>query len=203
MRKPYTLVEILVAVSIIGILTATGLGITSYVRNKVAETQTKTTIKLIEMAFQKYNDKTRNYPVTEDKNGSDLTPFLAIEIPQNWTVNDLKWITAFNDVTLPQSNSASGLKIRGIRLEETNGSANHRKYYFLDGWGRKLICLNPGIFNSSTSYDLISFGGDKLAGDGSTTKGISDCATEKQDKFKEQTFYPDEIGDDVTNFTRN
>ncbi len=37
MRKPYTLVEILVAVSIIGILTATGLGITSYVRNKVAE----------------------------------------------------------------------------------------------------------------------------------------------------------------------
>lgn len=203
MRKPYTLVEILVAVSIIGILTATGLGITSYVRNKVAETQTKTTIKLIEMAFQKYNDKTRNYPVTEDKNGSDLTPFLAIEIPQNWTVNDLKWITAFNDVTLPQSNSASGLKIRGIRLEETNGSANHRKYYFLDGWGRKLICLNPGIFNSSTSYDLISFGGDKLAGDGSTTKGISDCATEKQDKFKEQTFYPDEIGDDITNFTRN
>lgn len=203
MRKPYTLVEILVAVSIIGILTATGLGITSYVRNKVAETQTKTTIKLIEMAFQKYNDKTGNYPVTEDKNGSDLTPFLAIEIPQNWTVNDLKWITAFNDVTLPQSNSASGLKIRGIRLEETNGSANHKKYYFLDGWGRKLICLNPGIFNSSTSYDLISFGGDKLAGDGSTTKGISDCATEKQDKFKEQTFYPDEIGDDVTNFTRN
>ena len=203
MRKPYTLVEILVAVSIIGILTATGLGITSYVRNKVAETQTKTTIKLIEMAFKKYNDKTGNYPVTEDKNGSDLTPFLAIEIPQNWTVNDLKWITAFNDVTLPQSNSASGLKIRGIRLEETNGSANHRKYYFLDGWGRKLICLNPGIFNSSTSYDLISFGGDKLAGDGSTTKGISDCATEKQDKFKEQTFYPDEIGDDITNFTRN
>ena len=203
MRKPYTLVEILVAVSIIGILTATGLGITSYVRNKVAETQTKTTIKLIEMAFQKYNDKTGNYPVTEDKNGSDLTPFLAIEIPQNWTVNDLKWITAFNDVTLPQSNSASGLKIRGIRLEETNGSANHRKYYFLDGWGRKLICLNPGIFNSSTSYDLISFGGDKLAGDGSTTKGISDCATEKQDKFKEQTFYPDEIVDDLTNFTRN
>lgn len=203
MRKPYTLVEILVAVSIIGILTATGLGITSYVRNKVAETQTKTTIKLIEMAFQKYNDKTGNYPVTEDKNGSDLTPFLAIEIPQNWTVNDLKWITAFNDVTLPQSNSASGLKIRGIRLEETNGSANHRKYYFLDGWGRKLICLNPGIFNSSTSYDLISFGGDKLAGDGSTTKGISDCATEKQGKFKEQTFYPDEIGDDITNFTRN
>lgn len=203
MRKPYTLVEILVAVSIIGILTATGLGITSYVRNKVAETQTKTTIKLIEMAFQKYNDKTGNYPVTEDKNGSDLTPFLAIEIPQNWTVNDLKWITAFNDVTLPQSNSASGLKIRGIRLEEINGSANHRKYYFLDGWGRKLICLNPGIFNSSTSYDLISFGGDKLAGDGSTTKGISDCATEKQDKFKEQTFYPDEIGDDITNFTRN
>ena len=203
MRKPYTLVEILVAVSIIGILTATGLGITSYVRNKVAETQTKTTIKLIEMAFQKYNDKTGNYPVTEDKNGSDLTPFLAIEIPQNWTVNDLKWITAFIDVTLPQSNSASGLKIRGIRLEETNGSANHRKYYFLDGWGRKLICLNPGIFNSSTSYDLISFGGDKLAGDGSTTKGISDCATEKQDKFKEQTFYPDEIGDDITNFTRN
>lgn len=207
MRKPYTLVEILVAVSIIGILTATGLGITSYVRNKVAETQTKTTIKLIEMAFQKYNDKTGSYPVTEDKNGSDLTPFLAIEIPKDWTVNDLKWITAFNDVTLPQSTStnptASGLKIRGIRLEETNGSANHRKYYFLDGWGRKLICLNPGIFNSSTSYDLISFGGDKLAGDGSTTKGISDCATEKQDKFKEQTFYPDEIGDDITNFTRN
>ena len=57
MRKPYTLVEILVAVSIIGILTATGLGITSYVRNKVAETQTKTTIKLIEMALQKYTEQ--------------------------------------------------------------------------------------------------------------------------------------------------
>ena len=43
MRKPYTLVEILVAVSIIGILTATGLGVTGYVRNKIADTQTRTT----------------------------------------------------------------------------------------------------------------------------------------------------------------
>lgn len=199
MRKPYTLVEILVAVSIIGILTATGLGITSYVRNKVAETQTKTTIKLIEMALQKYNSHGQG---EWDQDSTLFFAFPAVDDITSSNKNDppLKW-KCFNDVTIEENGKS---RIRGIRmLYEDN------KYYLLDGWGRKMFYLKPGVFNSET-YDLISFGADKVAGDGSG----SDIKVSEKDPDKKWTRakfedndppknYPDEIGDDVTNFTRN
>lgn len=202
MRKPYTLVEILVAVSIIGILTATGLGITGYVRNKVAETQTKTTIKLIEMALQKYSSHGQEW-------AEDPTLFLAIPAVDDITSSNkndppLKW-KCFNDVTIEENGKS---RIRGIRmLYEDN------KYYLLDGWGRKMFYLKPGVFNSdsasdNTLYDLISFGADGFAGDGSGNKKskVSEKDDSKKwtkDDFKDSSKYPDEIGDDVTNFTRN
>ncbi|MCI5798522.1 type II secretion system GspH family protein [bacterium] len=211
MRKPYTLVEILVAVSIIGILTATGLGITSYVRNKVAETQTKTTIKLIEMAFQKYNDKTGNYPLQATFASEGYLYFPDIT---NASSFDPIW-SCFNDVTLDTNGNT---KIRGIRVEYNR---SERCYYILDGWNHKLVYANPGCFNSET-YDLISFGSDNSAGTGEkanykrvnfTTnmkKALKDPdAPESMKTFldkkngSEYTNYPEDLGDDVTNFTRN
>ena len=203
MRKPYTLVEILVAVSIIGILTATGLGITSYVRNKVAETQTKTTIKLIEMALQKYNSHKQG---EWDQDSTLFFAFPAVDDITSSNKNDppLKW-KCFNDVTIEENGKS---RIRGIRmLYEDN------KYYLLDGWGRKMFYLKPGVFNadnedsSNTLYDLISFGADGFAGDGSGYKSKfsekDDSKKWTKDDFKDSSKYPDEIGDDVTNFTRN
>lgn len=200
MRKPYTLVEILVAVSIIGILTATGLGITSYVHNKVAETQTKTTIKLIEMALQKYNSHRQG---EWDQDSTLFFAFPAVDDITSSNKNDppLKW-KCFNDVTIEENGKS---RIRGIRmLYEDN------KYYLLDGWGRKMFYLKPGVFNSET-YDLISFGADKVAGDGSTNSSV--FAKWNKNNFSDESSpspgklqYPDpgeHLGDDVTNFTRN
>lgn len=197
MRRSYTLIEILVAVSIIAILTATGLGITSYVRNKVAETQTKTTIKLIEMAFQKFHEKNGGYPTRAEYTKDEL--LVLPDITSTTTFDDL-W-KCFNDVTLGVNGAT---KIRGIRLQYDSSVG----YYVLDGWGRKIYYLQPGVFNSET-YDLISFGGDKLAGDGSTNKSIGDTdfkydtGAKKYTGFENKSIYPDELGDDITNFTRN
>lgn len=203
MRKPYTLVEILVAVSIIGILTATGLGITSYVRNKVAETQTKTTIKLIEMAFQKYNEKTGDYPQQTTFASKGYLYFPDIT---NASSFDPIW-SCFNDVTLDTNGNT---KIRGIRVEYNRSD---RCYYILDGWNHKLIYAYPGCFNSET-YDLISFGSDNYAGAGDNdknspysrkkfTENMEDKLNSKQMKEFLDDNYPEDLGDDVTNFTRN
>lgn len=190
-RLYYTLLEILIVVSIVAVLAATGLGVTSFVRNKIAETQTETTIKLVEMAFQNYHQQNGMYPVSDD------APFLAIDLGSCESVDAFQklWIGGFNDITLPSnlSTSKAGLKIRGIRLEYTGG-----KYYILDGWNRRIFYLNPGVFNSG-SYDLISFGADALAGDGSTSAVNSFSAED----FKDSSKYPEQTGDDVTNFTRN
>lgn len=185
-RLYYTLLEILIVVSIVAVLAATGLGVTSFVRNKIAETQTETTIKLVEMAFQKFHQQNGMYPVSDD------APFLAIDLGSCESVDAFQklWIGGFNDITLPSNfpTSKAGLKIRGIRLEYTGG-----KYYILDGWNRRIFYLNPGVFNSG-SYDLISFGADALAGDGSgSTSAVNSFPAE----------YPEQTGDDVTNFTRN
>ena len=191
-RLYYTLLEILIVVSIVAVLAATGLGVTSFVRNKIAETQTETTIKLVEMAFQKFHQQNGAYPVSAE------SPFLAIDLGSCGSVDAFQklWIGGFNDITLPSnSTSKAGLKIRGIRLEYTGG-----KYYILDGWNRRIFYLNPGVFNSG-SYDLISFGADALAGDGSGSTTAVNSFT--ADKFKQASQYPEQTGDDVTNFTRN
>lgn len=198
-RLYYTLLEILIVVSIVAVLAATGLGVTSFVRNKIAETQTETTIKLVEMAFQKFHQQNGAYPVSAE------SPFLAIDLPSFAGLSydeacrefQKLWIGGFNDITLPSNfpTSKAGLKIRGIRLEYTGG-----KYYILDGWNRRIFYLNPGVFNSG-SYDLISFGADALAGDGSGSTTAVNSFT--ADKFKQASQYPEQTGDDVTNFTRN
>ena len=192
-RLYYTLLEILIVVSIVAVLAATGLGVTSFVRNKIAETQTETTIKLVEMVFQKFHQQNGMYPVSDD------APFLAIDLGSCGSVDAFQklWIGGFNDITLPSDfpTTKTGLKIRGIRLEYTGG-----KYYILDGWNRRIFYLNPGVFNSG-SYDLISFGADALAGDGSGSTTAVNSFT--ADKFKQASQYPEQTGDDVTNFTRN
>lgn len=192
-RLYYTLLEILIVVSIVAVLAATGLGVTSFVRNKIAETQTETTIKLVEMVFQKFHQQNGMYPVSAD------APFLAIDLGSCGSVDAFQklWIGGFNDITLPSDfpTTKTGLKIRGIRLEYTGG-----KYYILDGWNRRIFYLNPGVFNSG-SYDLISFGADALAGDGSgSTTAVNSFPAED---FKQSSKYPEQTGDDVTNFTRN
>lgn len=194
-RLYYTLLEILIVVSIVAVLAATGLGVTSFVRNKIAETQTETTIKLVEMAFQKFHQQNGMYPVVSE----DDVPFLAIDLGSCGSVDAFQklWIGGFNDISLPSNfpTSKAGLKIRGIRLEYTD-----EKYYILDGWNRRIFYLNPGVFNSG-SYDLISFGADALAGDGSGSTTAVNLFT--ADKFKDASQYPEQTGDDVTNFTRN
>lgn len=193
MRKPYTLVEILVAVSIIGILTATGLGVTGYVRNKIADTQTRTTFKLIEMALQKYHETFSSYPKMIDDAASpnSLHLIMGKNISMNSTdplyYKNTLW-GFFNDVSIDKNGNH---KIRGIRTV-TDGSYCK----ILDGWGRPIFYLQPGVFNSET-FDLISFGGDKEAGDGSASS--SDFKT----KSNFENNYPDELGDDITNFSRN
>lgn len=190
MRKSYTLVEILVAVSIIGILTATGLGVTSYVRNKIADTQTRTTFKLIEMALQKYHETFSYYPemMTDSQFIMDKVDFSKTDSAEPLYYKNTLW-GFFNDVSI--DNNGDNHKIRGIRTA-MDGS----RCKILDGWGRPIFYLRPGVFNTET-FDLISFGGDKQAGDGSASS--SDFKT----KNNFETNYPDELGDDITNFSRN
>lgn len=195
MKRTFTLVEILVAVAIIGILAGMALGLTSYVSEKSARTSTQTTIKLLELALESYKNKFGYYPLLDPSANPKPCIFVLDEVefesPSSDRVNYKNNIWGqFNDVNADDSGNA---KIRGIRLQYVNG-----RYQVLDGWRQPLIYVYPGVFNTG-SYDLVSLGSDKTAAD--SGKKSSELISNSRIEFSKHM--ADGEGDDVTNFKRN
>ena len=183
--KRYTLVEILVSIAVIAILFGMAIGVTSYVKTKIARSSTQATLKLVEMAFAKYKNEFGIYPHQSTTAPQEL--YLPNQLGTS-TLKENLW-GFFNDVTLDSSNS----KIRGVPLRfESN------KFFIVDGWGRKILYICPGVFNTE-SFDLISKGGDgKYDCTSSDTTPSRDSGTGKVTGWDIGN-----IADDITNFTRN
>ena len=185
--KKYTLVEILVSIAVIAILFGMAIGVTSYVKTKIARSNTQTTMKLIEMAFAKFKNYYGTYPYASQTDPQ----YLYLE-KVDFSTADLKaklW-GYFNDVTADNDNP----KIRGISLEYDSSTTPHR-FYILDGWKNRILYINPGVFNTE-SFDLISKGED-----GNYDQTDPTTATNKRNTLG--GWNVENIGDDITNFTKN
>ena len=196
MKKKYTftLVEILTAAAIIGILAGISLGVTRFVQNKNREVQTQTTIKLIEMALESYKTKYGNYPAVNGKPENNIgSPFFKVPVD---TAGDDSLSSLFSDLTLSGDNITA---IKGI-----NTTVNGGNLIFLDGWGSPIVYLYPGVFNR-TKYDLGSAGPNKQFGDEGalfTRTTIPACGTRTTKTATD--LYRKNFGkaDDITNFKR-
>ena len=204
MKRTFTLVEILVAVAIIGILAGMALGLTSYVSEKSARTSTQTTIKLLELALENFKSKHGAYPVL-DTSGKPTILYLEKIYFGDSSYKNTIW-GCFNDVTADTATSAADTtaskrtaKIRGIRIA---WNSDKNQYQVQDGWRQPVIYIYPGVINTG-SYDLIPLGKDKCYGSGTTEIKPSSGdlpATVTRNLISEDF---DEESDDVTNFKRN
>ena len=191
--KRYTLVEILVSIAVIAILFGMAIGATSYVKTKIARSNTQTTMKLIEMAFQKYKNDFGMYPYAANGTDPRVLSLPAVNFASA-TTDQLKaslW-GYFNDVTADSSNP----KIRGLIL------SGNGPFYIMDGWKNYIIYICPGVFNTE-SFDLIS-GGEDAQLDLTTsikTKTIPSLGASERTSIG--GWNVGSIADDITNFTKN
>lgn len=192
--KRYTLVEILVSIAVIAILFGMAIGATSFVKTKIARSSTQATMKLIEMAFQKYKNEIGMYPHQITKEPQELylpkpsNYFSSSPSTDSLKINLWKY---FNDVTADDSNP----KIRGIPLRYDSSTG---RCYIVDGWGNRIVYICPGVFNTE-SFDLLSRGGDdKFDCTGSSATPSRDSGTGNVAGWTVEN-----IADDITNFTKN
>ena len=167
----------LVSIAVIAILFDMAVGVTSFVKTKIARSSTQATLKLIEMAFQKYKNEFGMYPHQSTTEPQEL--YLPNQLSTS-TLKENLW-GFFNDVTLDSSNS----KIRGISLKFENN-----KFYIVDGWGHRILYICPGVFNTE-SFDLLSKGSDGTFDNSGTSRSAIGG------------WNIGSISDDITNFTRN
>ena len=190
--KKFTLVEILIGIAVIAILVGMSVGVTSFVKDKIARSSTQSTMKLIEMAFAKYKSDFGMYPAL-DVSVPPAPCYLSLDDLNLTTLagEQLKnkiW-GYFNDVTAEADHTGKS-KIRGVSLVYESG-----KYYIVDGWKNKIIYVCPGVFNTE-SFDLISIGGDSKF-DGTASNPRLPTRAELRN------FDISTMADDVTNFSRN
>ena len=207
MRKKasFTLVEILAAVAIIGILAGMSLGTASYIRERNREIQTQTTVKMLEMILEQYKTKYGRYPAVNGAPGNNLnTPIFRL--PWAYDPDDPDELTAlFNDVSF-DSSSNHITSIKGINIHI---DIDNEEVWLLDGWGYPIVYVYPGIFNR-TKYDLGSAGPDHALGEEKsctfTRKTVNKKPVIISPNFGSRTGgnYKTHFGkvDDITNFKR-
>ena len=178
-KNPFTLIEILAVVAIIAVLAGMTVGISALVMDKAAESKTKSAIKILEMAFAKYQQELGHYPV---KPGHGM---LEVRYDRANPGNDDKLLKFLDEKFLRENTE-----------EFTSGTLTYLR--FVDGHGFPLVYRFPGYFNKG-KFDLGSAGKDGCIGDGKGTrfkKGmISVNFADYKDHFGK--------GDDIVNFANN
>lgn len=153
-KLSFTMVEILTAVAIIGILSGIALGVNSFVQSRKREVQTQATLKIIEMALEQYKTKYGSYPVIHQPGSTISNPFFHVK-------KDDKTLGALFVDSVYKNDMIQSIK--GIQTLEKGDYLR-----FLDGYGSPVIYVYPGVFNK-TKYDLGSMGENKLLGDAAGT----------------------------------
>lgn len=123
LKKSFSLIELLVAISIITILAGMVIGGLNAVSEKSNVAQTKATIMLIEEAMFEYKKKNGEFPVTESK---DMTSLTNTEL-QNLAIFGAKEVTdAWSNelyIIFPQDysdTSAPGVYAMEYQIEGTS-----------------------------------------------------------------------------------
>ncbi len=117
--RGFTLVELLVVMGILAVLVSLIVGVSTYVRSRSLEDDTRTRLTLIDSAMTEYYELTGNYP-TEPTGGSDPT-------------------AADQLLDLPQSRDI----LMNLEGEAIAGSGTPGRY-FVDSYGNEIIYRRTG-----------------------------------------------------------
>lgn len=172
-KELFTLIELLMVVTVIALLAGIMLGITSYAHRKTDETEMIALIEKIKLLNEQYKQQYGFYvPAVNtelDKANGETAVYYAVPFNANFLKD------AYDDIKTIHSHSQANLDTM-----KTKG-------YVLDIWGRPLRYRAPGKFNTG-SFDIYSVGPDGLPGNHTNTNhGWGEAGK----------------GDDIANFTNN
>jgi len=225
----FTLVEVLMVITIIASLAAVGVGVVNFTRNKVTETNTITLITRLNSAFEQLHGQFGVYPKSNEDG--------VIKIPQDAVLKnsdklDLSKLTTDKDSPLyGLSDKYRDEFIRLLDLQNLvlkNSQLIDDYYVLVDSWGRPLFYRAPGAFHAQ-SFDLCSAGrdgnafyekiydfdnqesakiiapvwdkmdNDKLASSRDQDVATAGSTAESANK-NAKLFFSSEYGDDITNY---
>ena len=172
-RSCFTLLEILVVISVIVILMGSVAGIASYVTRKNADARTLATVEMLRVGLEQYKTKYGFYPPSVQVQANGYIPFHLDKINSNGVSDNFNQFVDYNQLT----QTGRSRKVGDV-------------YEVLDGYGEPIYYRCPGYVNK-TSFDLGSLGADGKLGDNSD-KALN--SSDSKDYFGK--------GDDITNCHR-
>jgi general secretion pathway protein G len=143
--KAFTLMELLVAITIVILLAGMSIGGYKYVATKQAQKKAEVQVQLLANSIQEYQLDKGTFPPST---GSTYPIFEALWRTGNMTPNTEK-------IYLPDLDPVNN------KHGWINGTGTDAK--ILDPWGREYIYRSPGIINPD--FDIISMGPDGLTSD--------------------------------------
>lgn len=204
-RAGFTLIELVVVVTIIALLFALTIGGFTYAQRSAARSKTTTTLKAIQSALERYNTEFGEYP--EPSNPGDTVSMgnkiyeasgatMLYQALSGDGYNNIKIATTPSGDADPSSNgSLDEAESKSVMLTDMPKEIwvfQENKYYMIDGFGRpfqytKAVPIDPnGTGGASTAltinptYDLWSYGEDE---ENVTARSI-DTLTDEQLKQK-------------------
>ena len=144
--KGFTLLELLVVISIIIILASIVMPALHKARKRAYVTKTKGVIAGLELALSMYEADCGSYP------GSDG---VEVEIPTNWFIGNSGFVN-------PGIPGWSG-PYAEFKEKELGNPDNIHNTVVVDAWGQPLRYIKAGP-NRPQSYEIISNGSDKIPG---------------------------------------
>lgn len=188
--QSFTLIEILAAIGIIGVLVGLGFGAYSYANNRSKEAATRSMIQQLSAAFENAKNKHGFYMSSGVTNNESDYKYIYITnsrtgIPEYGKIAE-KNLGNKNPESIAYTKTfLETLDIEQMRpyLKEEGSSL----YIITDAWGGPIYFKSPGNINAS-SFDLYAPGPDGRFGESQDDKP----------KSKDKTDYIN--SDDVTNF---
>lgn len=144
-KKPrgFTLIEMLVTITIIVILAGLSLGGFKYITYKQEVKKAELQVQLLSQALEEYKVDKGNYPT-----GTSYELFLALYD---------------NGITNPNTDKIYVPDLDPVNNKQGWISGTGATTKIIDPWGEEYIYENPGTFNPD--FDIISKGPDRLTSD--------------------------------------
>ena len=176
-RSPFTLVELLTVVAIIGMLLGLGFGGYTYAMQRSRISETEALIKRISAALEANKAKFGFYPQTMDK-GKDYRFMLELDVDTTKYKAYERYEQLKNDDDVkgnyqyPEEYMDAWRKnVDFENLAQHARTIDSKVLYVVDAWGNPLFYRCPGKRNPQ-SFDLISAGPDGLIGDPKDNKKL-------------------------------
>ena len=181
-QKAFSLIELLVCITIIGILMALTAGIIGKIKSRIRAVKTGQTFSILTQGLQIYKNITGSYPAI--KNLDVQVKLYEALSRQDWEIKNFRGVVVENITNKPCLSVADLIDDKTLKKEGGN-------YYFYDGWGNRIYyyygpidekdsyASRAYVSDTGTKYnqnwpwnnfDLFSCGADGKTGDSETLK---------------------------------